>query len=97
MDTELLARLEAHARLHDDLAMHDAEQAQWAADLRAALKWLMGERGDQCVVCAERAKKALRDVADDAALWEERARHLGWRDEHGPTSPHNPAPSGVRG
>lgn len=33
---DLLGRLEAHACMHDDLVMHDAEQAQWAADLRMA-------------------------------------------------------------
>ena len=26
---------------------------------------------------------ALQTVEREAALWEERARHLGWRDEHG--------------
>ena len=35
-DNDLLGRLEAHACMHDDLVTHDAEQAQWAADLRAA-------------------------------------------------------------
>ena len=34
--SELLGRLEAHACMHDDLALYDDEQAKWAADLRAA-------------------------------------------------------------
>lgn len=33
---DLAARLEAHARIHDEHVPHDAEQARWAADLRAA-------------------------------------------------------------
>lgn len=33
---DLLGRLEAHACMHDDLVLHDPEQKQWAADLRAA-------------------------------------------------------------
>lgn len=40
-DADLLGRLEAHARLHDGYCEHvpqDAEQAQWAADLRAAAR-----------------------------------------------------------
>lgn len=34
--TALLGRIEAHACMHDDLVMHDADQAKWAADLRMA-------------------------------------------------------------
>lgn len=38
-------------------------------------------RGYEAGVAAER--KQCEDLQDEAALWEERARHLGWRDEHG--------------
>lgn len=31
--------------------------------------------------------EAVRALRDEAALWEERARHLGWRDEHEPARP----------
>ena len=36
--------------------------------------------GEQRVVCADQAEAALRRLSDESALWEERARHLGWRD-----------------
>jgi hypothetical protein len=41
--SSLRDRLEQHARLHDEHVPHDAEQAQWAADLREAaseIGWL---------------------------------------------------------
>lgn len=43
---DLLARLEAHARIHDEFVPHDAEQAQWAADLRAVRDEIAGLRKD---------------------------------------------------
>lgn len=38
----LAARLEAHARIHDEHVPHDAEQARWAADLREAAAVVRG-------------------------------------------------------
>lgn len=38
--TSLPDRLRAHALVHDEFIPHDAEQAQWAADLREAANWI---------------------------------------------------------
>lgn len=38
---------------------------------------------NSCAQCeVERLRAELVAAQDDAALWEERARHLGWKDEH---------------
>lgn len=39
---DLAARLEQHARIHDEHVPFDSEQARWAADLRAAAEVVRG-------------------------------------------------------
>ncbi len=41
-DADLAARLEQHARIHDEHVPYDSEQARWAADLRAAAEVVRG-------------------------------------------------------
>ena len=64
-DADLLARLEAHARLHDGYCEHvpqDAEQAQWAADLRAAAR-LIAEREAAAAAMRKRCADLVRNAA----------------------------------
>jgi hypothetical protein len=38
-------------------------------------------------ICLElRTRPSTAELREEAALWEERARHLGWRDEHEPNA-----------
>jgi hypothetical protein len=42
-------------------------------------------------ICLElRTRPSTAELREEAALWEERARHLGWRDEHEPDVQANP-------
>ena len=62
---DLLARLEAHARIHDMLHVgspHYAQAAQWAADLRAAAR-LIAEREAAAAAMRKRCADLVRNAA----------------------------------
>ncbi len=59
-DADLAARLESHARIHDEHVPYDDEQARWAADLRAAAAVVRGP--DALRAAAEKARAALSDL-----------------------------------
>ena len=72
--TALLGRLDDHARMHEELVQYSgAEQAQWAADLRAAAQELVylrarsGIHAESSAIYA-RLASAVRAGADDATL-----------------------------
>lgn len=69
--TNLVSRLREHARMHDDLAAHSDEQAQWALDLREAADLL-----EQRAAAEPRAPRTLTEMSQQVLPQVTRAEAL---------------------